>query len=80
MKEALSPEEVIMATVMHRDGAENQQIARWLGVNQGRVSEAVQAMEWASHNHKDIYKIVRGEAYIADRRKKAEPKEDVSDG
>ncbi len=69
MKESLSPEEVIMAVVMHRDGAENQQIARWFGINQGRISEAIQAMEWASQNHMQIYKIVRGESYIATKRK-----------
>lgn len=65
MKEALTPDEVLAVATAHlADNIEQQAIARLIGINNGRVSEACAAIDYARRHVKAIYKLSRGEATL----------------
>jgi hypothetical protein len=46
------------------DGIDQHKLAFMYGVNQGRINEAVKAIEYTLENHRDIYAVVQGKARI----------------
>lgn len=61
----LSNEQILRAAVGHiLDGIDQHKLAAVMGVNQGRINEAVKAVEWAIANHKTAYLIARGKAHV----------------
>lgn len=60
-KPHLTEEQALRAAVaVLLDGVDNHVIANLFGVNQGRVSEDVQALKWALQNRKTAYKLATG--------------------
>ena len=67
-KPDLTPEEVLRVTIASiYDGIDQQKLAFLMNTNQGRISEAVQAMRWAAENHRQIYRVLVGQAKIVDQ-------------
>jgi predicted transcriptional regulator len=62
LKNDLSHREKVMAWEAHRTmGIEQNDIAMLYGVNNGRVNEAIKAIDYAVANTREIYNIVRNE-------------------
>lgn len=60
-KPHLTEEQALRAAVaVIQDGVDNHVVANLFGVNQGRVSEDVQAIQWALANRKTAYKLATG--------------------
>lgn len=53
---------VAVASIL--DGVDQHKLASIMGVNQGRINEAVKAIEWTLANHKTAYRIARGKAHV----------------
>lgn len=61
----LTPEQMLRVATAHIIGKVDQHtLAALMGVNQGRINEAVKAIEWAIGNHVLAYKLARGKAHV----------------
>lgn len=61
----LSADQVLRVATAHlQNGVDQHHLASLMGVNQGRINEAVKAIEWAANNHKLVYRIVMGKAHV----------------
>jgi predicted transcriptional regulator len=67
MSGSLTPEQVLRVAVAHlQNGIDQHHLAQLMGVNQGRINEAVKALDWAIHNHRQAYALARGWAHVVE--------------
>lgn len=61
----LTQDQMLRAACGHLlDGIDQHKLAFIYGVNQGRINEAVKAIEFTLNNHREIYAVVQGKAII----------------
>jgi hypothetical protein len=66
MKAHLSPDEILRAAVACLiDGVEQQVVASVLGVNIGRVNEAVRAIDYTLKHAREVFEVARGDRTIS---------------
>ena len=61
----LTPDQILRVAVAHiLNGVDQHVLAELLGSNQGRINEAVKAVEWTLSNHRTAHKLAMGRAHV----------------
>lgn len=61
----LTPEQILRVAVAHiLDGVDQHVLASLMGVNQGRINEAVRAVEYTLANPRVVHHLATGKATI----------------
>lgn len=65
MAEHLTEDQILRVANAHIiDGIDQHKLAAIMGVNQGRINEAVRAIRYTMENLYDVYAVARGKARI----------------